>query len=211
MNKEAKLRKEIVRYGQKLQQARFIAGADGNLSGRLDNDTILITPSGKSKGYLEPQELLIIDLEGNLIKGDSKPSSEYRMHTVIYQHCPDIGAVIHAHPQITTAYTMADKKFSTKSLPEGIISLSNLIWLDYATPSTEDLPALFEPYLPQADIFILKQHGVTCAGSDPEQAFQKMETVEHVARTCFYAGRLGEVENLPKDEIERIKALFKKQ
>jgi len=211
MNNEAKLRAEIVCYGQKLHQARFIAGADGNLSSRLDNNTILITPSGKSKGYLEPQELLIIDLQGNLIKGDGQPSSEYKMHTVIYQHCPDIGAIIHAHPQITTAYTMADRKFTTEALPEGIISLSNLVWLDYATLSTEDLPALFEPHLPRAFIFILKQHGVTCAGADPEQAYQKMETVEHVARTCFYAGMLGEVKNLPEDEIERIKALFKKQ
>ena len=194
MNNELKLRSEIVDFGHKLHRAGFIAGADGNLSCRLENGHILITPSGVSKGELDPQQLLIIDVDGNLISGPGCPSSESKMHTIIYRHCPQVKAIIHAHPQITTAFTMAGRKFSTKSLPEGIISLSNLVWLDYATPSTEDLPALFAPHLPHADIFILKQHGVTCAGTGLAEAFMKLETVEHVARTSFYAAMLGEVE-----------------
>lgn len=210
MNTELKLRSEIVRFSQKLHQAGFIAGADGNLSCRLNDGNILITPSGVSKGDLNPDELIIIDPDGNLIAGAGRPSSESKMHTIIYRHCPHVQAIIHAHPQITTAFTMAGRKFSTKSLPEGIISLSHLVWLDYATPSTEDLPALFRPHLPQADIFILKQHGVTCTGVDLGKAFGKLETVEHVARTGFYASQLGRVEDLPDDEIERIKLLFKK-
>jgi L-fuculose-phosphate aldolase len=118
-------------------------------------------------------------------------------------------AVVHAHPPVTTAFSVAGKHFHADILPEGIIILDNIAWIEYATPSTDDLPALIEPHLPGSDIFVLKQHGVTASGKSLEEAYLKIETCEHQALIYFYASLLGDPNRLKPDEVEKIRTIFR--
>lgn len=211
MDKDTPHRQEIVWVGQNLHAHGLISGMDGNISYRLDENRFLITPTGRPKGELEPGELIIIDNEGNLVEGDSSPSSEYKMHLAIYRMDKKARAVVHAHPPITTAFSVAGQKFPADLLPEGVIALSNMVWIDYATPSTEDLPYLMSKHLPDADIFVLKSHGVTTTGETLEEAYFKMETCEHQAKTYFYARLIGEPQTLPPDEVQKIQSIYGKK
>lgn len=211
MDKDTPFRQEIVWVGQNLHARGLISGMDGNISYRLDDKRILITPSGRPKGDLAPEELVIIDHEGNLISGDSSPSSEYRMHLAIYHLDKRACAVVHAHPPITTAFSVAGQTFPMNLLPEGVIALSNMVWIEYATPSTDDLPELMSKHLPDADIFVLRNHGVTTTGETLEEAYLKMETCEHQAKTYFYALLIGEPHGLDLEEINKIRSIYGKK
>lgn len=211
MDKDTPLRQEIVWIGQKLHERGFISGTDGNISCRLDENRILITPSGRPKGDLEPEELVIIDNKGTVISGQSEPSSEYRMHLAIYKLDKKAQAVVHAHPPITTAFSVAGQTFPSDLLPEGVIALGKMVWIEYATPSTEDLPDLMRSHLPGAEVFVLKSHGVTAKGKTLEEAYLKMETCEHQAKTYFYARLIGEPHRLDPEEVRKIRSIYGKK
>lgn len=207
MDNEKRLRNEIVRTGQKLYAKGLLAGTDGNISARLDNDKILITPSGQPKGELEPDEMVVIDLNGEVI-GDGKPSSEYKMHLLLYNRLPEINAVVHAHPPVTTAYSVAGQSFPIDILPEGIIVLQKMAWVDYGTPSTDELPDQIAKHLPKADIFVLKNHGVTTVGKSLSRAYLNLETCEHQAKIALYAHLLGGANRLGPEEVDKLAKLF---
>ncbi len=208
MDREKQLRNEIVRIGRKLYSKGFIAGSDGNISCRLESDSVLITPSGKAKGELGPDDMVVVGTDGTFLRGDSKPSSEYRMHLLLYQRLEHIHAVVHAHPPVITAYSVAGKKIATDILPEGIIMLDKLAWVEYGTPSTDDLSLKMEKYLPESDIFVLANHGATSAGANLDQTYNKLETLEHQARIYLYSTLIGEANSLPPAEVEKIRKLF---
>jgi L-fuculose-phosphate aldolase len=211
MQDEFQLRQEIVRIGKLLHNKGFLAGNDGNNSCRIERDKILITPSGRPKGMLEPDELVVLDMGGSKLMGTGAPSSEYKMHLAIYNNDHDAMAVVHAHPPVTTAFSVAGKHFHADILPEGVIVLDNIAWIEYATPSTDDLPRLMEAHLPGSDIFVLKQHGVTSSGTTLEEAYLKIETCEHQALVYFYASLLGTPNRLKPDEVEKIRTIFGKK
>lgn len=207
MNNEKQLRDEIVRIGQKLYAKGLLAGTDGNISARLDDNTILITPSGRPKGELKPDEMVIIDLDGKPT-GDGKPSSEYKMHLLLYRELSEIKAIVHAHPPVTTAYSVAGQSFPIDILPEGIIILKNMAWVDYGAPSTDELPDQIAKHLPGSDIFVLKNHGVTTVGKNLEEAYLKLETCEHQAKIAIYSHLLGGAHRLGAGEIKKLEKLF---
>ncbi len=200
-----------MRIGKILHGNGFVAGTDGNISCRLNNDRILITPSGRPKGCLNPEELVVLDSGGSKLMGAGSPSSEYKMHLAIYNNDHDAMAVVHAHPPVTTAFSVAGKHFHADILPEGVIVLDNIAWIEYATPSTDHLPNLMEAHLPGSDIFVLKQHGVTASGKTLEEAYLKIETCEHQALIYFYASLLGQPNRLKPDEVEKIRTIFRKK
>ena len=103
---ELVLREELCRAAQLLYQRGYVVGHDGNVSVRLGEDRILITPSGVSKGRLEPEMLVICGLEGQVLEGDRYPSSEMAMHLLVYRERRDVGAVVHAHPPAATAFAI---------------------------------------------------------------------------------------------------------
>jgi L-fuculose-phosphate aldolase len=207
MEKEKQLRNEIVRIGQKLYAKGLLAGTDGNISCRLNDNTILITPSGRPKGELDPDEMVILNLDGK-VTGNGKPSSEYKMHLLLYRRLPDITAVVHAHPPITTAYSVAGQDFPIDILPEGIIILHKMAWVDYGAPSTDELPDQIDKHLPGADIFVLKNHGVTTVGKSLEEAYLKLETCEHQAKIALYSRLMGGAKRLGPEEIDKLLKLF---
>lgn len=134
---EAELRKTIVDVCRWMHERGFIAAKDGNVSARLDDSTLLVTPSGVRKGYLEPSQLMLTDLEGNCTKKtDDMPSSEIGLHLAVYRVRSDVQAVVHAHPPVAIAHTLAGVSLSTPLMPEVVVELGDVVTVPYTTPGT---------------------------------------------------------------------------
>ena len=135
---ENALRRAVCETGRLLWERGLIAGSDGNLSARLADGAVLLTPSGASKGGLTPEALVVLDADGAPLRGAGKPSSEWRMHLAIYRARPEVGAVVHAHPPCATAFAAAGRVLPLL-LPEAVLTLRRIGVAPYALPSSQAL------------------------------------------------------------------------
>jgi L-fuculose-phosphate aldolase len=207
MNDERQQREEIVRFGRMLHQKNYVAATDGNLTVRLDTDRVLATPTGMSKGMLDPDDLVIVDLQGRKIAGRRAVSSEIGMHLLIYRLRPDINGIVHAHPVTATGYAAAGIELNQALLPEVVLSLEGSIPLcRYATPGTVELAAALEPLISHHDAILMANHGVVTYGDSLQRAYLKMETVEHFAKIALITHLLGKQQPLSEAEVERLAA-----
>lgn len=200
----------IVEIGCRLDQRGFIAGADGNISVRLDSGRILITPSGLPKGRLRPEDLVEISPAGTLLAGSRSASSEKLMHLFVYERRPEITACVHSHPPYTTAFAVAGKPLAGDVLPEVILAVGELPLTAYAATGTDEVPQALEPFIESHNAFLLRNHGLLTIGRTLEEAYNRHETVEHYARIVFLAYQLGGINALPDDEVRRLAALRRK-
>jgi L-fuculose-phosphate aldolase len=200
----ARLKEDIVEVGRRIFNWGFLAANDGNISTRTENNEILATPTGVSKGFLTPDMIIKVDLDGNVLEGKLKPSSELKMHLDVYKNRPDVRAVLHAHPPIATAFAVAGIPLVQPVLPEIVITLGTIPIVEYGTPSTEELPNNIRPYLENHDAVLLENHGALTVGSDLYNALYKMEQIEHFAKISFYARLLGGERELPPDAVEKL-------
>lgn len=207
MSLSSLIAQEIVEFGKRLYCRGLIAAGDGNLSVRISDEQIMITPSAKSKGHLSINDLVIIDKDGHRVAGDNLPSSEWRMHARLYEKRSDIAACIHAHPPYATAFSLCGIPLDEKVLPETVLLIGEIPLTEYAAPGTADVGYSLDPYIEGHQAFLLKNHGVTTVGKDLEQAYQRMEAVEHLARVLFLARQLGSIDRLSSEEIERLTKL----
>jgi len=205
-----KVKKDIVEVCRRIYQRGYVAANDGNVSVRIDEKHVVLTPTGMSKGYLQPSDLVVLDLDGNKVSGTSKPSSESKMHLSIYRGRPDIKAVVHAHPPTATGFAVAGIPLTQCILPEVIISVGAIPIAEYATPGTQALADVVVRYLKQYDAVLLENHGAITVGSCVYNAHFKMETMEHFAKIMFVAYQLGNVRGLPAKDVEELIALRKK-
>jgi L-fuculose-phosphate aldolase len=201
---ENKLRLDIVEIGKRMYAKNFVASNDGNISIKISDNALLITPSGVSKGYMSPEDMLKVDMEGNVLEGSLKPSSEIKMHLEVYKKRADVFAVVHAHPQKATAFAVAHKCFDKVTLPEIIFSLGKVCLAEYGTPSTYEIPKAVGKYIQESDALLLANHGALTVGKDVYDAYYKMETVEHFAAISLYARQLGGEVALDEDEIKKL-------
>ena len=198
-------RDEIVRVCERLYHRGLIAGPDGNVSARLSSGVILITPSGRSKVDVRADMLVAVDVAGNVLEGETRPSSEMKMHLRIYQRRPDVNAVVHAHPPTATGFGVAGMAITAPVLPEVILQMGTVPLVPYATPGTEALPDSLEPFLMKHDAFLLANHGATTVGATLEAAHQRMESLEHAARILFVARSLGTVNELSAADVMALR------
>lgn len=176
-------KKTLCRVGKEMKQAGLLAGCDGNISFRRDDGTIVITPSGVSKGQLKPKDVLILDAEGNVLQGTGKPSSETSLHVLIYKTRPDVQAIVHAHPVVATAITVAGLTFPSEIVTEGALVLGpNVPTVPYAAPGSLELAALSAEYAQKANVLLLERHGAVAVGASLTEAWNRMETLEAVAK-----------------------------
>jgi L-fuculose-phosphate aldolase len=203
-------RDEIVLVCRRLYERGLVAGPDGNVSVRQPDGSILVTPSGLSKVDVTPDDLVVVTLDGRTHAGRGAghhvPSSELRMHLRIYQRRPDVGAVVHAHPPVATAFAVAGQSFVAPVLPEVILQLGEVPLVPYATPGTDALADAFEPFLARHDGFLMANHGATTVGSTLLAAHQRMESLEHAARILLAARMLGGVNELSAADVESLRA-----
>lgn len=197
----------IARVCRRLYERGLVAGPDGNVSVRLADDTILVTPAGRSKVDIEPDDLVLVDSRGEVLAGSTHPSSELKMHLRIYERRRDVRAVLHAHPPTATGFAVAGESFVAPVLPEVILQMGTVPLVPYATPGSHALADLFEPYLDRHDAFLMANHGATTVGATLEQAHQRMESLEHAARILLAARTLGRVNALSDGDVRDLRAL----
>jgi L-fuculose-phosphate aldolase len=193
---------EICRLGW---QRGFLAGGAGNVSARLDEDRILITPSGRAKALLAPEDLLEVSLSGEVLAGAGQPSGELPIHLAAYRLRPETGAVLHAHPAAATALSLAGRELDCSGLPEMLHHLGSVPTAPYAAPASEAAATAVEPFLAEHRALLLAHHGSLCLGRDLEEAFVLTEMIEHAAQTLLAAESLGGARPLPLAEQESLR------
>lgn len=198
---------KIIECGRLLYDRGFIAGADGNLSVRLDDGTIVITPSGLRKGFLEKSDLVVVSPDGRKISGKWNASSETAMHLFVYKTRPEIMACCHAHPPYATACSIIGKSLSPNVLPEVVVSVGPIALTDYAPPGTDAVPRSLEPFIQSHEAFMLRNHGVLTIGKTLDLAYNRMEIVEHFAKIIYIAENIGPLNFLETEEVNRLKKL----
>jgi L-fuculose-phosphate aldolase len=202
---EDELRQDIVLFSKLLHGLGFMPGTSGNLSVRLDRQRLLVTPTGVSKFLLEPADMVIVDLQGRQLEGSRKVTSELSMHLAVYEHREDVAAVIHSHPPIATAFACAGRGLEEVLCQEAVMTLGIVPLAAYATTGTSEVAASLIPFLPFHDAILMANHGAVSYGDTILKAFQKMETVEHLAHIALVAHQLGDPRILKQEEIDRLR------
>jgi L-fuculose-phosphate aldolase len=201
---EQEHRQDLLRVCRLIYDKGWVAMNDGNVSIRLDEDRILCTPTAVSKGFVQPEDLIVCDMNGQKVEGRREGTSEIAMHITIYSLRPDIRSVVHAHPPTATGFASAGRALDKAMLPEVVIQLGAVPLATYGLPGTPALSAGMLPYIPQYDAILLENHGCTAYGKDVWEAFFRMEMVEHFARITFVAELLGGARALPREEVEKL-------
>ena len=198
----------LCRVGRLLYDRGYAAANDGNLSLRVGEDRLLITPSGVSKGRMTPDMLLLTDLEGTVLEGDRHPSSEGKLHLAVYRRRPDAAAVVHAHPPVATAFAVCRRGLETPYVAELAAGLGAVPCTpSFAMLSTDEVPDSVQPYLADHNAVLLANHGALAWGGDLWEAFDRLETVEHTAKIVLNARLLGDPVALTAAEADRLRGL----
>ncbi len=204
---EQTARDQVTECCRRMHERGLISGGEGNVSVRVGRSRLVVTPSGVNKGFLKPADLVVTDLEGRVVKGRARPSSEVRVHLAAYRVRPEVGAVVHAHPPTAVAFTIAGVSLAQCVVPEAIVTLGEVGTAPYATPSTEALASEVERILVDHDVVLMDRHGSVTLGRDVFEAYDRLEALEHTARITFLARTLGPLKPLPREEVERLRAL----
>ncbi len=200
----------ICEVGHKLYDHGFVAANDGNISVKLSENEFYCTPTGVSKGDLTPDMIIKVDKNGDKLEGALNPSSEIKMHMRVYKDRPDVNAVVHAHPPVATAFTVAGIELDQYILPEAILTIGNVPTCKYGTPSTMEIPDSLAPYIDKHDVFLLENHGALSVGCNLNKALFLMEEVEFNAKICKYAMELGAVKEIPYEQLLKLLDLREK-
>jgi len=207
---EKDVRTRVVEFGRLLYEKRLLTGLSGNISGRIDDEEIVITPSGMCKGMLQAADLLRMRIQDGRALSDRKPSMETPFHLELYRGRKDVGGVVHAHPLFCTMLAIAGQTVRTDLTPEGLLVLGKVAFVPYATPGSEDLAKRLETVMQDHDAFILQSHGAITVGRDVAEAFFRMETLEFLAELQVRTEGVKGAQPLPCDEIDNILAMSSK-
>lgn len=208
---ERGLRDEFVRIGQLMHQRSYVTATDGNLSARLGPDRFLVTPSGLSKGYMRPDQMVVIDGDAKPV-GDSKygparalkPSSEILLHLEAYRQRPDIGAVVHAHPTHAITLSIAGISLARCLLPEVIVTLGLIPTTEYATPASAEGATVIRDLIRQHDAIVLQRHGSVTVGVSIWDAYLKLEKLENAAEVTYKLLTLGRELPFPAGAVDKL-------
>lgn len=201
---------EIVEFGHLLYKQKLVSGTDGNLSVRLDDDRILVTPSGLAKGRLSAENIVTVDINGKKLQGSLNPSSEIAMHTFVYQNREDITACVHSHAPYATSFAVAGIELTEDILPEVVLFIGGIPLTEYAPPGTDAIPKSLEPHIEDNNAFLLRNHGLLTIGRSIEEAYNRHEIVEHYARIVHLSRQLGNVNSIPSDDFKRLEKMRQK-
>ncbi|MCC7181845.1 MAG: class II aldolase/adducin family protein [Acidobacteria bacterium] len=204
---EEQIRADIVECGRRLWHRGYVASNDGNISVRLDDGRLITTPTAVSKGFMTPDMMVVTDLDGKKLAGERNASSELKMHLEVYRNRPDVRAVVHAHPPTATGFAVAGIPLDRAVLAEVITTLGSIPIAEYATPSTEELPAAVRKYIKAHDGLLLANHGALAVAGDVYAAYYRMETIEHFATISLVARTLGREHLLSRGEVDRLQGL----
>ena len=208
-NGEWELKKMILEIGRRIWTRGFVASNDGNITVKINDNEILTTPTGVTKGFMTQDMILKMSIDGKLLSKSAKfkPSSEVKMHLEVYGEREDVKSVIHAHPPYCTSFAVAGIPLDKCVLPEAILTLGAVPIAKYGTPSTREIPDAIKPHIQTSDAILLENHGALTLGQDLLSAYHLMETLEHAAHIVSLAIQLGNVQVLPKDQVDKLMSL----
>jgi L-fuculose-phosphate aldolase len=204
MKTELGHRKDLLEIGKRIHQRGWISSTDGNFSIKLSEDRILTTPTGVHKGFLVEDDLIVVDMEGKKVSGSRNPSSEIAMHLACYKQRPDVNAVVHAHPTLCIAFSVAGIQLAQCLLPEVIFTLGTIPTADYAAPTTPGVPKSIEAMIKEYDAVILERHGSVTVGKNIFDAYNTLERMEHVAEITYHARMLGGARPMSAPQVDEL-------
>jgi len=204
---EQLLQQHLCSAGRRLYDRQLVAANDGNMSIRLNHREILTTPTGVSKGFMSPESMVVVDLDGHLLRGHTKPSSEILMHLAIYRVRQDVGAIVHAHPPYATAFAVTGNSPDPKILAEVVVTLGIIPLAEFRLPSTRELADTVQHYIINHDVVLMANHGAVTVGKDLEAALFRMETLEHFCRIYWIARMMGTPQPLPASHVSQLEQM----
>ena len=193
-------RLELVRISRLIYERGYNVSIDGNLSVRLSDDELLMTPSGRHNGFLRPEDLVVVDPHGRLVRGERPPTSEYRLHTALYARRPEVRSVVHVHSPFAVAASLAGI-----DLARSWVTVAPVPTTAYARISSEQSPAAVKPFMDTYNWAILPRHGTVAWAETPWDAFLRVEGLEHYAKVVVAAQSAAPIE--PMDDQQRIELL----
>ncbi len=197
------LTEELVEYAKLCWDRGLTESTGGNMSVRAQDNTIYITPTFTVKHFLKPEDIVRLTLDDEKIEGKKEPSSERRMHLLIYKERRDVNSVFHAHPPYATALAVSGGEVPIDILPETVLLLRNIAYLPYKMAGTQEFADAFSNELKKGkDVFILQNHGVTVVGKNIKEAYARLETLEFSIRVMMLAKEFGNVHRISKEEME---------
>jgi len=203
-DEEARLRSAICEIGKLCYAKGFIVGADGNVSARMNDETVLITPAGAMKGFLQPEQLAHIDMQGRSIDNGPRCSTEAGIHLVSYRERPDVRAVLHCHPPHAVALTLAGIDMQIPLIPEIIVTIGGIPTAPFATPGTDELPNSIQAIVRCSDTVVMQNHGSVTLGTNLLDAFKKLDMLEHTAKILWLANCVGTVKPLDPEAVAKL-------
>ena len=210
---ESELREQICHIGRLLYQNDLIDSASGNISARLAPERILCTPSGLAKGFMQPDQLIVVNMDGervdtpNAANADLRPTSELLMHLESYRQRTDVQGVVHAHPPHSVALTLTGHGFSECVIPEAIVLLGVVPVTPYATPSGPENRDAISRLVREHDAIMLAYHGSLTVAETLWDAYLLLETLEHTAKIMTIARSMGSIQTLPASQVRKLFAL----
>jgi L-fuculose-phosphate aldolase len=208
---ERALRDRVCEFAKRLHWRGWVANHDGNVTARIGEGRYLCTPTATSKAAVTAESLLVVDDKGERVSGQAKPFGELGLHLTVYAHRPDGMAVVHAHPPTATGLACAGSRLlETPFLAEAVVSLGPTVpTVPFAPPGALACQALV-PFVAEHDAVLLANHGVLAWGTDLEQAYLRLELVEHLARIALHAERAGGLKPLPDSALAPLLAARRK-
>lgn len=199
---DAQAKETLLEVGRRMYTKNFVAANDGNISCKVGEDRLWTTPTGVSKGYMTEDMLVKTDLFGHVLEGSCLPSSELKMHLRVYQENPEIQAVVHAHPPVSTAFAIAGIPLDRAILAEAVVQLGSVPIAPYALPGTQEVPDSIAPYCKDYNAVLLANHGALTWGRNLMEAYFRMETLEYYATLLMITGNiLGKAQCFSPEQV----------
>lgn len=185
-----------------LYERNLTVSAGGNVSLRLNEKEFLITPSGRNKGLLRPEDMILMNISGKVLS-DGKPSMEKGFHIALYKADPDTGAVVHCHPLYCTALAVKKETVKSRLTPEGVILLGDVPMIGYYTPGSKELVKAVDEHS-SSKAMLMERHGAITQGRTLEEAFNRMEELEFQAKLQML---VGDVDEIPDKEYKKLRSI----
>lgn len=186
----------------KLYERNLTVSAGGNMSLRLNDSEILITPSGRNKGLLIPEDMVKLSMDGKVI-GEGKPSIEHKFHLALYNKNPGTNAIVHCHPLYCTTLAVKGERIKSDLTPEGVLLLGDVPMIDYFTPGSDELVNAIAEHA-DCDAMLMRRHGALTQGKSLEEAYNRMEELEFQAHLQLLAKH---ARGLPRAEFEKLRKM----
>lgn len=203
---DACLINDIIEAGRMMEEKGLVNAFEGNISVKKDG-LLYITPTAKSKALLKPDEIAVLDDDGNQIAGKYSPSSEFRMHAGVYKIRGDIGAVAHCHSPYLTAHAICRKDFTCDCYPEFLTLFKEIKVIPYGAPGSHAIYEGAGEILKDHYVALLANHGAIAIGSTALMACCRLDAAEAAVKIVTLAKSIGTPAALPQEEIARIRAI----